>query len=80
MQQASVSNSSQDFEPLINTKTAANLLGGMHPKTLEKKARGGEIPAHFIFGHWQYRKSELDNWVQSTIDSRSQSVRLESGV
>jgi hypothetical protein len=80
MQQSSASESRQDFEPLINTKTAAKLLGGMHPKTLEKKVRLGEVPAHFIFGRWQYRKSELDNWVQSTIDSRSQSVRVEAGV
>ena len=34
----------QDFEPLLTVAEAALLLGGMHPKTLMRLARLGEMP------------------------------------
>jgi hypothetical protein len=76
MQHALASDLRQDFEPLLNSKAAALLLGGIHPKTLKKKARAGEIPGYFIFGEWQFRKSGLDNWLQSKLHSRIQSHRV----
>jgi hypothetical protein len=76
MQHADASHSRQDFEPLINSKTAAKLLGGIHPKTLKKKARAGEIGGYLIFGEWQFRKSALDIWLKSKLHSRIQSHRV----
>ena len=45
------------------------MLGGMHPKTLERKAREGAIPGHQIFGSWYFRASELDEWLSSNVRS-----------
>ncbi len=57
------------FEPLIDSETTAKMLGGMHPKTLERKAREGAIPGHQIFGSWYFRASELDEWLSSNVRS-----------
>ena len=64
------------FEPLLDSKAAASLLG-IHRKTLEKYAREGRVPAH-RFGNkfLRFRASELDEWVRSTLNSASQSVRV----
>jgi hypothetical protein len=76
MQEIHASHSRQDFEPLMNSKAAAALLGGIHPKTLKKLAGAGEIPGYLIFGEWQFRKSGLDNWLESKLHSRIQSHRV----
>lgn len=51
------------FEPLLDDEQAAVLLG-IHPKTLQRLARTGEIPAHRIGRFWRYRASELDAWLR----------------
>lgn len=66
----------KSFEELIDTKTAAELLGGMHPKTLQKKAREKQIPGYFLFNRWHFRKSDLDKLVLCTLNSCSESVRV----
>lgn len=55
-----------DFEPLLDDATAAGLLG-IHPKTLQRLARGGEIPAHRVGRFWRYRASELDQWLKCCV-------------
>ena len=65
----------QLFEPLLDSREAAALLQ-IHPKTLERKARTGEVPAYQIAGKWRFRASELDRWLQSQLNSASQSVRV----
>jgi excisionase family DNA binding protein len=42
---------------------AANLLGGLHPKTLMRLARNGEVPAIKIGRSWFFRASSLSTWV-----------------
>jgi len=59
------------FEPLISTVDAALLLGGIHPKTLQRKARLGEIPGHRLLRAWFFRASELDAYVRSNITLRA---------
>jgi hypothetical protein len=54
------------FEPLLNDVDTAKLLGGMHPKTLQRMARLGQIPAHKINRFWFFRASELDVWLKKT--------------
>jgi excisionase family DNA binding protein len=49
-----------DFEPLLDDLQAAGLLG-IHPKTLQRLARAGEIPAHRIGMFWRYRPSEINS-------------------
>ena len=59
------------FEPLITNETAAALLG-IHPKTLERMARRGEVPALKVGRYWRFRSTELDSWVRSKIQSAGQ--------
>jgi excisionase family DNA binding protein len=58
----------QGFEPLIGSCDAAKLLGNIHVKTLQRYARHGRVPGYQIGGHWYFRASELDSWLQSRIN------------
>jgi len=60
---------SAEFEPLLDTKEAAKLLGNIHVKTLQRYARQGEVPGYRVGGHWYFRASELDAWLRSRINS-----------
>jgi excisionase family DNA binding protein len=60
---------SAEFEPLLDTKEAAKLLGNIHVKTLQRYARQGELPGYRVGGHWYFRASELDAWLRSRINS-----------
>lgn len=62
------------FEPLINTQEAAQLLGGLHPKTLMRWARQEEIPAYQIGRLWFFRASELNAWLLSSHKIRTANV------
>lgn len=56
-----------EFEPLIDTEEAARLLQ-IHPKTLQLMARNGKIPCHRVGKFWRFRKSEIDQWLQSEVN------------
>jgi excisionase family DNA binding protein len=60
------------FETLIGSPEAAKLLGNIHVKTLQRYARTGSLPGYQIGGHWFFRVSELDAWLQSRINSNCQ--------
>lgn len=51
-----------EFEPLLDAIEAAALLR-MHPKTLKKKARLGEIPGRLVGKYWRFRVSDLNEWL-----------------
>jgi excisionase family DNA binding protein len=51
------------FEPLLDSEEAAALLK-IHPKTLQKLARNGEVAAIQIGKLWRFRASALDEWVK----------------
>jgi excisionase family DNA binding protein len=51
-----------EFEPLLDSIEAASLLR-MHPKTLKKKARLGEIPGRHVGKYWRFRVSDLNDWL-----------------
>jgi excisionase family DNA binding protein len=62
------------FEPLLDVGQAAALLR-VHPKTAQKWAREGKIPA-IHYGHrWLFRASELDSWVASQVHSPCHACR-----
>lgn len=63
---------SERFEPLLDSTTAAKLLQ-IHPKTLQKLARIGRVPAHNVCGLWRFRASELDDWLTTAISSKCHS-------
>ena len=54
---------SDTFEPLLDTEEAAKLLR-IHPKTLRRSARLGEIPATRIGRLWRFRVSVLNQWLE----------------
>jgi excisionase family DNA binding protein len=64
----------RDFEPLMNADEAAQLLGGIHPKTLMRKAREGEIPGYQFARSWFFRASELDSWLKSLVPSKPANI------
>jgi len=51
------------FEPLLDSAEAAALLK-IHPKTLQKMARNGEITAIQIGKLWRFRASALNEWLE----------------
>ena len=59
------------FEALLDDDEASFLLC-VHPKTLQKLARRGEIPAYRVGRFWRYRASELDEWLRSRAQSARQ--------
>jgi excisionase family DNA binding protein len=67
----------QAVEPLLDCAAAAAVLGGLHPKTVERWAREGRIPAYHYFRHWKFRASELEVWMLSHVNSLCHPCRLK---
>jgi len=57
-------------EPLLNDSEAAKFLGGLHPKTVQRMARRGEIPHYRVGKYYRYRARELNDWL--VLHSRCQ--------
>jgi excisionase family DNA binding protein len=51
-----------EFEPLLDSIEAAALLR-IHPKTLQKMARRGEIQGRHVGKCWRFRASDLNEWL-----------------
>jgi len=68
----STSSYEASFEPLLDSDEAAALLK-IHPKTLQRMARRGEIPAIQIGKLWRFRASELDAWMGNNAGHSSRS-------
>ncbi len=47
----------------------------VHPKTVKRMARNGELPGHFRFGRWFFYASELDCWMRTELHSLRHSCR-----
>ena len=41
----------------------------VHPKTVKRMARSGDLPGHFRFGRWFFYASELDCWIRTELHS-----------
>lgn len=55
--------STYGFEPLLDTEEAAALLK-IHPKTLQKLARLGEVEGIQVGKLWRFRASALNRWIE----------------
>ena len=66
----------EGFEPLLDSEQAAKLLQ-IHPKTLQRMARKGEVPAIQIGKLWRFRGSQLYEWTKDII-AHSYPCRLNS--
>ena len=53
-------------EPLLDSDQAAAILQ-LHPKTLQRMARRGDIRALQIGKVWRFRASVLDEWIQQKL-------------
>jgi excisionase family DNA binding protein len=53
-------------EPLLDSMEAAQLLR-IHPKTLQRMARKGEIPAMQIGKLWRFSASALLSWEEEKL-------------
>ncbi len=51
------------FEPLLDSDEAAQLLR-IHPKTLQRMARTGQIHGIQVGKLWRFRASDLEGWIQ----------------
>ena len=51
-----------EFEPLLDSVEAAALLR-IHPKTLQKMARRGQILGRHVGKVWRFRISDLNDWL-----------------
>ena len=50
-------------EPLLDSEEAAAFVR-IHPKTLQRFARKGQIQAIHIGKLWRFRQSALDAWIE----------------
>jgi len=62
------------FERFLDSREAAALLQ-IHPKTLQRLARKGEIRAMRIGKLWRFRTSDLDAWVHLRLKLASYPYR-----
>lgn len=62
----SVIHARSTFEPVLDSEEAAALLH-IHPKTLQRLARNGEIPGFRIGKLWGFRASALNQWLESRL-------------
>jgi excisionase family DNA binding protein len=70
-----------DLESYVDAAEAAQFLG-IHPKTLLRMAREGQVPAYSLNDcrrrRWHFLKSELDIWMRSRVNSNAHPVRSVS--
>jgi len=55
-----------EFEPLLDSEEAAALLR-LHPETLKRRARRGEIPGVKFGKVWRFRASALEACFQEML-------------
>ena len=62
------------FEPLLNVKQLAKLIGVNHV-TLLRMARSGQLPGVRIGKLWRFRVSELNSWLTTEFEKRKEGIR-----
>ncbi len=62
------------IERPITCEEASKVLR-VHPRTIKRMARRGEVPGHFRFGRWFFYPSELDSWMRTELHSTRHSCR-----
>ena len=68
------------FEPLLDDVQVAALLK-VHPKTVQKMARNGELPTIRVGRYWRFLASALNSWIQQNIvKSLSPVAHAEKGI
>jgi excisionase family DNA binding protein len=52
------------YEPIWDSLDAARYLR-VHPRTITRMAKRGEIPAIHLGRLWRFRKADLDAWLEA---------------
>ena len=55
-------------EPLLDSWQAAAMIN-VHPKTLQKLARQGQIPGVHVGKLWRFRASVIEAWISAQMAS-----------
>ena len=55
------------FERLLDSQQAAELMK-VHPETVKRRARRGEIPGVKIGKIWRFRASGLENFIRKLMN------------
>lgn len=63
----------QPTSGIWNPRQAARYLG-IHPRTLTRMARRGEVPSIQIGRLWRFRQSDLDEWLTNKVNSTQLSM------
>jgi excisionase family DNA binding protein len=58
--------SSLDFEPLLDAQQAADLMR-VHPESVKRRARRGEIPGMKFGKLWRFRATALESYVREMM-------------
>jgi excisionase family DNA binding protein len=64
-----------EFEKLLTDQQAGGLLG-LHPKTVQRMARTGKLPAVRVGRYWRFRASALNAWID--LQSQGQPACVEN--
>jgi excisionase family DNA binding protein len=67
---------SNGFEPLLTSKEVAQFLK-INYKVVERMAKRKVVPAFKVGKFWRYRASELDEWINSRLQSARQPCRMK---
>ena len=54
------------FEPLLDSQQAAELMQ-VHPETVKRRARRGEIPGVKVGKIWRFRASGLEAYIRNLM-------------
>ena len=65
-----------NFEPILTAEEAAEFLR-IHPKTLQRLARAGQVPCIRMGKYWRFYLSSLDAWMRSNENHFSQPFRVK---
>lgn len=59
----------KQFRPseIMNPKQAAEYLG-LHPITVYRLTKKGQLPGFKLGGQWRFKKDLLDSWIVSKIN------------
>jgi len=69
-----------NYEPLLSDTEAAQFLGGLHPKTVQRMARRGQLPAYRIGRYWRFRASELSAWLVLHSTGQNSPAQIRKGI
>ncbi|MCF7908157.1 MAG: helix-turn-helix domain-containing protein [Candidatus Omnitrophica bacterium] len=60
-----------EYSGIMNPKEAAKYLG-LHPITVYRLTKKGQLPGFKLGGQWRFKKDLLDSWIANKINKTSE--------